>query len=80
MSGDETLQKRAEDSDSEEEDEPEEPTIPVIDIDISNLHPLSPEVISKQVRILYEWHVDRHLLLGSERLLVFVGNGEHRYV
>jgi translation initiation factor 2 subunit 3 len=51
MPGDETLQKHhGNDSDSEEEDEVEvEEQIPTIDVDISKLHPLSPEVISKQV-------------------------------
>ena len=52
MPGDETLQKRGEDSESEEEEdeEVEEVAIPKIDIDPSKLTPLSPEVISKQVR------------------------------
>ena len=50
MSGDETLQKRHEESDSEEEDEMlVDEAIPTVDVDISKLHPLSPEVISKQV-------------------------------
>jgi translation initiation factor 2 subunit 3 len=55
MPGDETLQKRNEDSDSEEEGEDEdvEEQIPTVEIDISKLHPLSPEVISKQVRDLW---------------------------
>ncbi|KAH6912081.1 translation initiation factor eIF2 gamma subunit [Coprinopsis sp. MPI-PUGE-AT-0042] len=53
MPGDETLQKRNEESDSEEEGEEEdvEEQIPTVDIDISKLHPLSPEVISKQATV-----------------------------
>lgn len=50
MSGDETLQKTHEESDSEEEEEVEE-VVPSIEIDPSKLTPLSPEVISKQVRL-----------------------------
>ena len=49
MSGDETLQKRNDESDSEEEEDDVEEQISVVDVDISKLHPLSPEVISKQV-------------------------------
>jgi translation initiation factor 2 subunit 3 len=49
MSGDETLQKRHDESDSEDEEDEVEEQIPVVDVDISKLHPLSPEVISKQV-------------------------------
>jgi len=55
MPGDESLQKRAaEDSEEEEEDEEieAEEQIPTVDVDISKLHPLSPEVIAKQVRRL----------------------------
>lgn len=48
MSGDETLQKKHEESDSEEEEEAE--VVPSVEIDPSKLTPLSPEVISKQVR------------------------------
>ncbi|KAJ2924998.1 hypothetical protein H1R20_g12106, partial [Candolleomyces eurysporus] len=53
MPGDETLQKRhGNDSDSEEEDDVEaEEQVPTIDVDISTLHPLSPEVISKQATV-----------------------------
>ncbi|EAU87810.1 translation initiation factor eIF2 gamma subunit [Coprinopsis cinerea okayama7 len=52
MSGDETLQKRVQDeSDSEEEEIEEEEVIPTVDVDISKLHPLSPEVISKQATV-----------------------------
>ncbi|TFK29147.1 translation initiation factor eIF2 gamma subunit [Coprinopsis marcescibilis] len=52
MSGDETLQKRAEDSESEDEDEEEvEEQFPTFDVDISKLHPLSPEVIAKQATV-----------------------------
>ncbi|KAJ3492507.1 hypothetical protein NLJ89_g11219 [Agrocybe chaxingu] len=52
MPGDETLQKREEDSESEEEEEEEEiENIPVVEIDPTKLTPLSPEVISKQATI-----------------------------
>jgi translation initiation factor 2 subunit 3 len=47
MAGDETLQKDPEDSGSEDE---EEDVVPKVEIDPSTLTPLSPEVISKQVR------------------------------
>lgn len=50
MPGDETRQEHSEDSGSEEEEEEEE-AIPTIDIDPTKLTPLSPEVISKQVRL-----------------------------
>ncbi|KAI6143440.1 elongation factor Tu GTP binding domain-containing protein [Pisolithus tinctorius] len=51
MSDEETLQKRHDDSESEDsEDEVED--IPQIDVDPSTLTPLSPEVISKQVRLM----------------------------
>jgi translation initiation factor 2 subunit 3 len=55
MSGDETLQKRNGESDSEEEVEDDE--IPKLDIDVSKLTPLSPEVISKQVRCCRLFHI-----------------------
>ena len=49
MPGDETLQKpHEEESDSEEE---EEETFPKFDVDATKLTPLTPEVISKQVRV-----------------------------
>lgn len=48
MSDEETLQKRHEESDSEEEEDQLE-DVPDIDIDVTKLTPLSPEVISKQV-------------------------------
>lgn len=48
MPGDETRRKPHEDSDSEEESDTE--AIVSVDIDPSKLTPLSPEVISKQVR------------------------------
>jgi translation initiation factor 2 subunit 3 len=51
MAGDETLQKEHEDSGSEDEDE--EDVIPKVEIDPSTLTPLSPEVISKQVRLSF---------------------------
>jgi hypothetical protein len=47
MPGDEKLRKDHEESDSDEEEEVE--TVPKVDIDLSKLTPLSPEVISKQV-------------------------------
>ncbi len=47
MPGDEKMKKVHEESDSDSDDEPE--TFPKLDIDVSNLTPLSPEVISKQV-------------------------------
>lgn len=50
MPGDETLQPTHDESESEEEDEAVEAVIPKIEIDPSTLTPLSPEVISKQVR------------------------------
>lgn len=49
MPGDETLQNRPTGDESESEDE-DEAVIPHVDIDITKLTPLSPEVISKQVR------------------------------
>jgi hypothetical protein len=48
MPGDEKLRKDHEESDSEEEDELD--VVPQIDIDVTKLSALSPEVISKQVR------------------------------
>ncbi|KAG1869042.1 hypothetical protein DFJ58DRAFT_857442 [Suillus subalutaceus] len=51
MSDEETLQKHHEESDSEEEEEEQLDDVPKIDIDISKLTPLSPEVISKQATI-----------------------------
>ena len=59
MPGDETLQKRSEDSDSEEENG--EDDVPKLNIDVSKLTPLSPEVISKQVRC--------HLFYGKLSLI-----------
>ena len=47
MPGDEKLKKDHEESDSDEEEEPE--VVPQIDIDVTKLSALSPEVISKQV-------------------------------
>ncbi|KAH9984302.1 P-loop containing nucleoside triphosphate hydrolase protein [Russula vinacea] len=46
MPGDDKLRKDHEESDSEEEEEVE--VVPKVDIDVSKLTPLSPEVISKQ--------------------------------
>lgn len=48
MAGEETLQKRDEDSESEDEEDVID-NIPKVEIDITKLTPLSPEVISKQV-------------------------------
>ena len=53
MPGDETRQKTHDDSDSEPEDEGVADNVPKVDIDPSKLTPLSPEVISKQVRDVY---------------------------
>ena len=50
MKGDETRQQRDDDSESESEDEEEVEEIKPIDVDVTKLTPLSPEVISKQVR------------------------------
>lgn len=50
MAGEETLQKREEDSDSEDEDDNDlVEDVPKVEIGLTNLTPLSPEVISKQV-------------------------------
>ena len=48
MPGDETRRKVNDESDSEEESDSEQ--IVKVDVDPSKLTPLSPEVISKQVR------------------------------
>ena len=47
MPSDEKSRKHHEESDSEEDEEVE--IVPKVDIDVSKLTPLSPEVISKQV-------------------------------
>jgi hypothetical protein len=49
MPGDETRQHHSDESDSEVEEEEE---IPHIEVDVTKLTALSPEVISKQVRSL----------------------------
>ena len=49
MPGDETRQHLSDESDSEVEEEEE---IPFIEVDVTKLTALSPEVISKQVRSL----------------------------
>jgi len=50
MAGEETLQKREEDSDSEDEDDDGlVEDVPKVEIRLETLTPLSPEVISKQV-------------------------------
>ena len=51
MPGDETLQHNHDESESEDEEEDVVEAIPKIDIDPATLTPLSPEVISKQVRV-----------------------------
>lgn len=50
MPGDETAQKRDAESDSENEEGDDD--VPKLNIDVTKLTPLSPEVISKQVRPL----------------------------
>jgi hypothetical protein len=52
MPGDEILHQKHDESESEEEEEDVE-VIPKVDIDPSTLTPLSPEVISKQVRMSF---------------------------
>jgi len=49
MPGDETRQHHSDESDSEVEEEEE---IPLVEVDVTKLTALSPEVISKQVRSL----------------------------
>lgn len=49
MPGDETRQHHSDESDSEVEEEEE---IPLVEVDVTKLTALSPEVISKQVRLL----------------------------
>jgi len=51
MSGDETIQKREEDYTSDEDGDDELEQVPHVDVDVTKLNPLSPEVISKQVCI-----------------------------
>ena len=56
MPGDETLQKLEDASDSEEEeDEHKADAIPKVDVDVTKLTPLSPEVISKQVSTTFRY-------------------------
>lgn len=55
MPGDETLQKLEDASDSEEEDENKADAIPKVDVDVTKLTPLSPEVISKQVSVTFRY-------------------------
>lgn len=52
MPGDETRQFHSDESDSEVEIEEEEEEIPLIEVDVTELTALSPEVISKQVHLL----------------------------
>ena len=49
MPGDETRQKIHDESDSESEEEDVLDNIPKVEVDVTKLTPLSPEVISKQV-------------------------------
>ena len=49
MPGDETRQQHSDESDSEVEEEEE---IPIVEVDAARLTALSPEVISKQVRLM----------------------------
>ncbi len=50
MASSEPLQDLHESDESESEDEVEEIPIPEVEVDVTKLTPLSPEVISKQVR------------------------------
>ena len=70
MPGDETLKPTHDESESEEE-ETEADVIPKVDIDPSALTPLSPEVISKQVRIRVTIsHAQRsHIRSDRQRLI-----------
>lgn len=72
MPGDETLQKLEEDSDSEEEKDVEEvEAVPKVEIDVTKLTPLSPEVISKQVGAI--------VALRTKRSLLYLGYDKSRY-
>ncbi len=51
MPGEETLQHREDSSSEAEDDDDELEQVPNFDIDVTQLNPLSPEVISKQVRV-----------------------------
>ena len=64
MSDEETLQKHHEESGSEESDDDVE-DVPRINIDPSTLTPLSPEVISKQVRSFLCFFLKRSELNGA---------------
>ena len=73
MPGDETRQKTHDESDSESEDEDVLDNIPKVDIDVTKLTPLSPEVISKQVRKLHaSFCRDSNLTILSRLLLTWV--------
>lgn len=65
----ETVRKRVEESESDESDVEIDDDVPLIDIDPSTLTPLSPEVISKQVRIYVVCYVfaDPRLLVRRRR-------------
>ena len=68
MPGDETLQKNHDDSESEEEDDDAVEAVPKVEIDPSTLTPLSPEVISKQVRIMwYTEHASKFYVPGHNQ-------------
>jgi translation initiation factor 2 subunit 3 len=49
---DETLQKREDDYASEDDEDDELEQIPDVEVDVTKLNPLSPEVISKQVIVI----------------------------
>ncbi len=70
MPGDETRRKVDEESDSEDESDTEQ--IVKIDIDPSKLTPLSPEVISKQVRLRTSSVVFRSYTLFARPRLTWV--------
>ena len=69
MSDEETHQKRNDESESEDSDDDVE-DVPKIDVDPSTLTPLSPEVISKQVRALFASQIGRFnaVCAGNDQL------------
>jgi hypothetical protein len=64
MSDEESLQKHHEESDSEEEEDQLE-DVPNVDIDVTKLTPLSPEVISKQVSKQFSF-IDQDQLIDGD--------------
>jgi len=68
MSGDETIQKRDEDYESDEDGDDELEQVPHVDVDVTELNPLSPEVISKQVCISEVCSIFRDTDTGLIRL------------